>query len=80
MPPQEVRKFVFDEPFVPFRLHVTNGSSYEVLRPSEIQVFPLQVSIAIDPDDSGLYRSSVRVAPNHITRIEFLPSARKPRA
>ena len=51
MPPQEVRKIALAEPFVPFRLHVSDGSSYDVLHPIEIQVFPLQISIAIDPDD-----------------------------
>lgn len=77
MPPQEIRKFAMDEPFVPFRLYVSDGSSYEIHHPIEIQVFPLQVSIAIDPDDNGLYRRTVRISPNHITRVEFLPNAKK---
>ena len=77
MPPQEIRKFALDEPFIPFRLYVTDGSSYEIRHPIEIQVFPMQVSIAINPDDAGLYQSSVRVAPNHVTRIEFLPNVPK---
>lgn len=80
MAPQEIRKFVIDEPFVPFRMHVSDGSSYEISHPSEIVVFPLHVLIALDPDDSGLYRTSVRVAPNHITRVEFLPDRKKLKA
>lgn len=80
MPPQQLLKFVLDEPFIPFRLHVSDGSSYDVRHPSEIQVFLLQVSIAVDPDESGLYRRSVRIAPNHVSRVEFVPGLEKIKA
>jgi hypothetical protein len=78
MPPQEIRKFVFEEPFIPFRMYVSDGSSYEVTAAEYVEVYLLHVSVGIDPDESGLPRRTVHIAPNHITRVEFLLSGKLP--
>lgn len=73
MPPQEVRKYVAQVPFQPFRLHISDGSSYDILEPLAIHVDMLNVSVGVGIDDeTGLYRKSILLAPNHITRIEPL--------
>lgn len=73
MPPQEVRKVLKDQPFIPFTLHISDGSSYDVASPSDAFVDVLYVTVGIDPDENGLWRRTVRIAPNHISRIEMKP-------
>jgi hypothetical protein len=73
MPPQEVRKLVLDKPFIPFRIFVSDGSTYDVHDPADIIVGMLRIEIGIEPDEeSGLFKNTARLAPNHITRTEFL--------
>lgn len=73
MPPQEIRKFIGRSPFMPFRLHVTDGTSHDISEPLGIYVDMLHVEVGIDLDDStGLYRKSIWIAPNHVTKIEPL--------
>lgn len=78
MPPQEIKKVLVEKPFIPFRLYVSDGSSYDVLDPADAYVDMLYVSVGLEPDaESGLFRRSVRISPNHVTRILPLPELRK---
>ena len=75
MPPQEIRKYVAARPFRPFRLHVTDGSSYEVPDPLFIHVDLLHVSVGVGQDEeTGLPKRSDLIAPNCVSRIEPLPA------
>jgi hypothetical protein len=77
MPPQEIRKFIGRTPFMPFRLHVSDGSSYDVMEPLGVYVDMLHVEVGVAHDEAtGLYRESVWIAPNHVTRIEPLTGER----
>ena len=75
--PQDIRKEVKAEPFIPFRLHVSDGTHYDVNDPADIIVDLMQIAVGIEPDDSGLPKRSMRIAPDHVSRIEPLlkPSA-----
>ena len=48
MPPQEVRKFIGGSPFMPFRLHVTDGSSHDITEPLGIYIDMLHVEVGVD--------------------------------
>lgn len=74
MPPQEIRKHHIAKPFQPFRLHMSDGSSYDVTDPFYMTVTPLNVMVAWDPDESGLPTKSMYLSPNHVSRIEPLPA------
>lgn len=66
------------EPFVPFRIHLSDGMSYDVNGPSEAMAFKYAIAIGIDPDESGLPQRSTYVDPHHITRVEMLaPSGKR---
>ena len=78
MAPQEIRKALLEKPFMPFRLHISDGSVYSVLDPSDATVDLLTVHVGVDPDDeSGLFRKTIRISPNHVTRIEPMPELHK---
>ena len=74
MAPQEIHKKWKQRPFMPFKLHVADGTSYEVLNPADIYVDMLRVYVGVDPDDeSGVFRKSMHISPSHVSRIEPLP-------
>ena len=77
MAPQEIRNHVVAKPFMPFRMYVVDGTSYEIDHPMDIQVGLLHVSVGVDPDENGLYRRAVYISPNHVSRIEPMPQAQQ---
>jgi hypothetical protein len=76
MAPQDIFKKIKAKPFHPFRVHISDGSSYDVL--DSVYAFmtsPTELAIGVDPDgESGLPQRSVYIAPNHVTRIEPIVS------
>lgn len=65
---------MLERPFIPFRLYLSDGSNFDVLSESDALVDLLYVSVGTDPDpESGLFRKSIRISPNHVTRIEPMP-------
>lgn len=75
MPIEELRRLVLRIPFLPFRLHVADGSSYEIRRREMILLGARSVTIGVPgPDDPYLYDHTVIVALVHVTRLELLAS------
>ena len=64
-------------PFVPFRIHVSDQSSYLITRPQ--LVFPgssdIVIGIVRDGVESDLWDEPVIVANRHITRLEPVVAA-----
>ncbi len=73
MAPQDILRQLKQTPFKPFRLHISDGSAYDVLDPfmARVELTQLWVGVKID-DETGLPLKSVYLAPNHVTRIEPL--------
>lgn len=74
MHPLEIRKAQRQVPFVPFRLHLTNGKAFDVPHPDFLTVSKLAIQVAVDPvgKDEIPYQT-VSISPMHITHIEPLP-------
>lgn len=74
MAPQQIKKNLVARPFIPFRLHLRDGSAYDVRDPADAYVDMLYVTVGTDPDaESGLFRKSIQISPNHVSRIEPMP-------
>jgi hypothetical protein len=73
MDPEQINAFTRRRPFVPFRVHVADGVSYDVLNPEFVSVgrTVLFVGVRRDPT-SEVLDEPVIVALRHITRIEPL--------
>lgn len=65
----EIVKHQREEPFRPFRICLSDGSSYEVSEPHYILVTASAVEIAQPPFVDGIPDHSVYCDPIHITRI-----------
>jgi hypothetical protein len=71
MHPLEIRKAQRQVPFEPFRLHLTNGSTFDVPHPDFLMITKLAIHVAVDPVGSDdIPSQDVRISPMHITHIE----------
>jgi hypothetical protein len=79
MPPQDLLQALRRRPFVPFRLHVSDGTVYEITHPELLMVAPGSAVVGLP----GSYpfpqveRYEI-VAMGHIVRLEPLATAQAP--
>lgn len=75
MPLEELLQWIRRQPFEPFRIHLTDGTSYEVRHPELIMAGAraVHVGIAINPNQLYYDRAEV-VSLIHVVRIEPMPS------
>lgn len=79
--PTELRRLRQQKPFVPFRLHVTGGTIYDVRHPDLVIATIGFVAIGYpDPEHQGMALTVDIVNMNHIIRIEPIatPQASSP--
>lgn len=69
--PTELLRLLQQKPFVPFRLHVTGGTIYDVRHPDLVITTIGFVAIGYpDPEHQGMALTVDIVNMNHIIRIE----------
>ncbi|OWY71887.1 hypothetical protein B7486_09535 [cyanobacterium TDX16] len=73
---RDTRKHMKKQPFEPFRIHVSDGSSYDVPHPDFILVTVSDVMVGLGRSQEDIPERSVFVDPLHITRIE--PISKRP--
>ena len=74
---RDVIKLLNAQPFVPFRMHLTDGKSYDIQHPEFVWVFPTRLEIA-KPQPGGethAMEDSDFVGLLHIVRIEPIKQA-----
>jgi hypothetical protein len=74
---EQVREHLRKQPFEPFRIHMSDGSSYEIPHPDFAWVTRREVMVGVPPTDK-IPEHAVYCDPLHITRIEPIVPA-KPR-
>src|SRR5262245_26183176 len=76
MLPQALLQALRQRPFVPFRVHITDGAIYEIQHPDLVLVGPGYAVIGVPPatpQPAMIERHEV-VALVHVTRLEPLPA------
>lgn len=73
MDPEQINSLTRRRPFIPFRIHVTDGVHYDVTNPEFISIgrTVLFVGVRRDPN-SEFFDEPVLVALRHVTRVEPL--------
>jgi len=69
VPPQELLEAVRRRPFVPFRLYVSEGATYDIRHPENLLVGLASVTIAVRDDPASYYHHVEIVAARHIIRL-----------
>lgn len=72
MRPAQVRDHLKTEPFRPIRVHISDGSAYDIRHPEMAYVTATQVMIALKMSEEDLPDKVIFCDPVHITRIEPL--------
>ncbi|MEM6749977.1 MAG: hypothetical protein AAF612_05850 [Planctomycetota bacterium] len=70
MAPNDSREKLTRRPFQPLRIYLSDGSSHEVSDETHATVSLMELTIGVEPDDSGLLRRAIYIDPRHVTRIE----------
>lgn len=81
MGPEQINTMTRRRPFIPFRIHVVGGVSYDVLNPEWVSIGRTVAFIGIRRDPTSEYFDEpVIVALRHVTRLEPLVDAIPPAA
>ena len=72
---KQLKELVGAQPFRPFRVHLSNGSAYEVMHHDAAFVTQSKIEIGLDLNKDGIARRSVHCAILHIAEIEELQAA-----
>jgi len=75
---EQVREHLREQPFRPFRLFMSDGSSYDILHPEFALVTRREITIALPPGRGDLPERAVYCDPLQTTRIESIAET-KPR-
>jgi hypothetical protein len=76
MRPEAIRELKDAQPFVPFRICLTDGKSYDVPPRDFVMVARTVIDIGItSAPGSGIYDQIVRISPLLIVRVENLQAA-----
>lgn len=76
MTPQDISKLLERTPFVPLRLHLSNGQTFEVKHPDFIWGFPSRLELAVPASEASRIRDHAEhISLLHIARIEEMSVA-----
>jgi len=73
----EIYPYSRPETFAPFRIHFSDGASYDVHQPEMIMVTHLEVTVAVELGEGNLPKRTVHCDPRHVTRIERLEQTQR---
>jgi hypothetical protein len=72
---KQIRDLLTAKEFKPFRLHLSDGTAYEITNHDMALVAHHTVEIGVNPDPEGIAERFVRCAIMRITRIEDVQPA-----
>ena len=75
MRPKEIVRLQLKRPYIPLRVHVSDGSWYDVRHPEMMTVTSTLVFIGQEPFDYGLPERFASCDPLHVTRVEPIDGA-----
>jgi hypothetical protein len=72
---RDLKDLMESKPFKPFKIHLSDGSSYEVINHDMAMISRNSIDIGLHPDPEGIAERIVRCAILHISKIEELQAA-----
>ena len=71
---EELTELLRTQPFVPLRIHLTDGQTYDIRHPDLVLVLRQRVDIGLQPDPAtGVLDRVAHCSLLHIVRVEELP-------
>jgi hypothetical protein len=76
MRPEDIRELLDARPFVPFRICLTDGRSYDVPHRDFVMISRTVIDIGVSRQtDTSINDNILRVSPIHVVRVENLQAA-----
>lgn len=76
MSPEELNSALKRRPFLPFRIHITDGVHYDIRNPEMVMIGRTILFIGLRREiDSPFFDEPVWVSMRHVTRVEPLVEA-----
>ncbi len=72
---RQLKNFMDAKPFRPFKIHMSDGSIYDVPNHDAAFLTQSKIEIGLDLNQDGIARRSVHCAILHITQVEELQAA-----
>jgi hypothetical protein len=73
MRPDELTELLRVRPFIPFRIHMTDGQTFDIRHPEIVLVLRQRVDIGVKPDpQTGVLERVEHCSLLHIVRVEQL--------
>lgn len=72
---RDLKDLMVSKPFRPFKIHLSDGSHYDVLNHDMAMISRNSIDIGIHPDPEGIAERIIRCAILHISKIEELQAA-----
>ena len=72
MKAREIKELLDRRPFVPLRIHMTDGTAYDIHHPELVIVSQQRVDIGLYPDGDGVVGGVQFCSLLHVVRIEDL--------
>ena len=79
MRPRQIQDHLRKQPFVPFRLFLSDGSFYDVRHPEMAAVSRAEVVVGLDADDGDVADRFAYCDPIHVVKIEPLDGNKRGR-
>jgi hypothetical protein len=73
--PKQLRQLMTANPFRPFRIHLSDGSYYDIPNHDAAIVEQATVDIGVNLDSDGIAEKLVRCAIMHIVKLEDLEAS-----
>ena len=70
MPPADLLTYIRQRPFIPFRIHLTDGKTYDIAHPEMVMpgIVSAVIGVPVSPAEP-LYGRTETVALRHIVRL-----------
>jgi hypothetical protein len=75
MKAKEIKQLLNRRPFVPLRIHLTDGTAYDIHHPELVMVSQQRVDIGLHPDPDGVVAGVQFCSLLHVVRVEDLKPA-----
>jgi hypothetical protein len=76
MCPEDLLELLRARPFKPFRIHMTDGQSYEIVHPEAAMVLRSRAIVGLRPHPArGYFEASEGLSLLHIVRTSEIPAA-----
>ena len=75
----EFKQLLRQRPFIPLRIHMSDGTTYDIFHPDNVLVLPSRIDIGMGADPQGVLDRVEHCSLEHVVRVEELANKPEPK-